>query len=116
MFVCSRPRQSGRGPGRKYLRREASPARWRRVWHAGFTPDDKLLFTANGITGDVSVADVSSRRVLKSIPVDAFAWDVAVPPKRTAAQVVSGRLDRIGAVAVLACAAGTEGFEPTSNN
>ena len=52
-----------------------------RVWHADLTADDKQLFTANGVTGDVSVIDIPSLTVVKSILVGAFPWGVAVSPK-----------------------------------
>ena len=37
-----------------------------RVWQLAFTPDEKLLFTTNGISNDVSVIDVENT-VVKSI-------------------------------------------------
>jgi YVTN family beta-propeller protein len=44
------------------------------------TPDGRLLVTTNGVTNDVSVIDVASRTVLRSIPVGRFPWGVAVRP------------------------------------
>jgi YVTN family beta-propeller protein len=43
-----------------------------------FTPDAKYLLTTNGVSNDVSVIDVTSLKVLKSIAVGAFPWGVAV--------------------------------------
>ena len=33
-----------------------------RVWHGDFTPDEKYLVVANGVSNDVSVIDVAARR------------------------------------------------------
>ena len=40
-----------------------------RVWQLAFTPDEKLLFTTNGASNDVSVIDVGDLKVVKSIGV-----------------------------------------------
>ena len=40
-----------------------------RVWQLAFTPDEKLLYATNGNSNDVSVIDVASQKVIKSIPV-----------------------------------------------
>jgi PQQ-dependent catabolism-associated beta-propeller protein len=50
----------------------------RRVWHLGFTPDQKRLFTSNGVSNDVSVIDVDTMTVIKSIPVGRYPWGVAI--------------------------------------
>ena len=52
-----------------------------RVWHLAFTPDEKYLLTANGVSNDVSVIDVAHLKVIKSIPVGAFPWGVVVAPQ-----------------------------------
>ena len=52
-----------------------------RVWHLAFTPDEKYLLTANGVSNDVSVIDVANLKVIKSIPVGAFPWGVVVAPQ-----------------------------------
>ena len=49
-----------------------------RVWQMAFTPDEKLLFTTNGNSNDVSVIDVESLKVIKSIPVGEQPWGVVV--------------------------------------
>ena len=49
-----------------------------RVWQIALTPDEKLLFTTNGVGNDVSVIDVERLKVIKSIPVGRFPWDVVV--------------------------------------
>ncbi len=49
-----------------------------RVWQLAFTPDEKLLFVTNGNSNDVSVIDVPSLTVVKSIPVGTAPWGVAI--------------------------------------
>jgi YVTN family beta-propeller protein len=43
-----------------------------------FTPDEKLLIVTNGVSNDVSVIDVASQRVVKSIQVGELPWGVAI--------------------------------------
>lgn len=50
----------------------------RRVWHLAFDRDHARLFTTNGVSGDVTVIDVASRRPLKSIKVGRFPWGAAL--------------------------------------
>ena len=45
-----------------------------RVWHGAFTPDEKYLLVANGVSNDVSVIDVANQRVIKSIQVGELPW------------------------------------------
>ncbi len=52
-----------------------------RVWHLAFTPDEKYLLTANGVSNDISVIDAANLKVVKSIPVGSFPWGVVVAPK-----------------------------------
>jgi PQQ-dependent catabolism-associated beta-propeller protein len=49
-----------------------------RVWHMAFTPDEKYLLTTNGVSNDVSVIDVGSLKVVKSIQVGELPWGVAI--------------------------------------
>src|SRR5262245_11612654 len=51
-----------------------------RVWQLGFTPDEKLLFTTNGASNDVSVIDVERARVVRSIKDGRYPWGVVVAP------------------------------------
>jgi YVTN family beta-propeller protein len=51
-----------------------------RVWHNAFSPDEKLLYTANGISNDMSVIDVAALEVTKSVPVGQSPWGVVVAP------------------------------------
>jgi YVTN family beta-propeller protein len=52
-----------------------------RVWQLAFTPDEKLLFTTNGNSNDVSVIDVPSLKAIKSMPVGSAPWGVAISQK-----------------------------------
>jgi len=47
-----------------------------RVWQLAFSPDEKLLFTTNGVSNDVSVIDVEKLKVIKSITVERFPWGI----------------------------------------
>ncbi len=50
------------------------------VWHGAFTPDEKYLVVANGVSNDVSVIDVAAQKVIKSIQVGELPWGVAFGP------------------------------------
>ena len=52
----------------------------RRVWHMDFNADRSLLFTTNGVSGDVTVIDVAKRQAIKSIKVGRFPWGAAFRP------------------------------------
>jgi len=52
----------------------------RRVWQMAFTPDEKQLLATNGVSGDVSVIDVDSLKVIKSVKVGRYPWGVVVTP------------------------------------
>ncbi|MEL7415194.1 MAG: hypothetical protein AAGJ92_04790, partial [Pseudomonadota bacterium] len=52
----------------------------RRVWHMAFSPDGSQLFTTNGVSGDVTVIDVASRKPIKTIKVGRFPWGAAMRP------------------------------------
>jgi YVTN family beta-propeller protein len=41
--------------------------------------DGRKLYTANGVSGDVTVIDTATRRELRRIPTGAGAWGVAIP-------------------------------------
>lgn len=51
-----------------------------RVWNLEFSPDQKRLFTTNGVSGDVSVIDLEKKRVIKSVKVGRLPWGVVVRP------------------------------------
>ena len=50
----------------------------RRVWHTALTPEEDLLFTTNGVSGDVTVINVASEKPIRTIQVGRFPWGVAV--------------------------------------
>lgn len=54
----------------------------RRVWHMAFNADRSLLFTTNGVSGDVTVIDVAARKPLRSIKVGRFPWGAAFRPAK----------------------------------
>jgi YVTN family beta-propeller protein len=43
-----------------------------------FTPDEKYLLTTNGLSNDVSVIDVASLKVIKSIQVGELPWGITI--------------------------------------
>jgi YVTN family beta-propeller protein len=43
-------------------------------------PDGKKLYTANGISNDVSVVDVVTNKVVKTIKAGTGAWGIAIVP------------------------------------
>ena len=51
-----------------------------RVWNLEFSPDQKRLFTTNGVSGDVSVIDLEKQRVIKSVKVGRLPWGLVVRP------------------------------------
>lgn len=52
----------------------------RRVWHMDFNQDQSLLLTTNGISGDVSVVNISKMKAERSIKVGRYPWGVIVKP------------------------------------
>lgn len=61
----------------------------RRVWHLALTPADDLLFTTNGVSGDVTIVDVSRLRAIHTTKVGRFPWGIAVQP--SVAQATSSK-------------------------
>ncbi|MES9928865.1 MAG: hypothetical protein ABW158_12200, partial [Candidatus Thiodiazotropha sp. 6PDIVS] len=49
-----------------------------RVWNLAFSPDEKFIFTTNGVSNDVSVIDVDRLKVKKSIRVGRLPWGIVV--------------------------------------
>ena len=49
-----------------------------RVWQLAFSPDEKFLYTTNGVSNDISVIDVENDKVTKSVAVGSFPWGIAV--------------------------------------
>lgn len=52
----------------------------RRVWHMEFNADKSKVFTTNGVSGDVTMVDVASRKAEKTIKVGRFPWGAALRP------------------------------------
>ncbi|MCK9397006.1 MAG: hypothetical protein M0Q44_15605, partial [Methylobacter sp.] len=51
-----------------------------RVWNLAFSPDQKRLYTTNGTSNDISIIDLDSQTVTKSVGVGTYPWGVAVKP------------------------------------
>lgn len=51
-----------------------------RVWNLALSPDEKRLYSTNGVSNDVSVLDMDRGRVVKSIGVGGAPWGVVVKP------------------------------------
>ena len=49
-----------------------------RVWQLAFSPDEKLLYSTNGVSNDISVIDVDNLEVMKSVTIGAYPWGVVV--------------------------------------
>ncbi|MGI9498900.1 MAG: PQQ-dependent catabolism-associated beta-propeller protein, partial [Geminicoccaceae bacterium] len=49
-----------------------------RVWQLAFSPDEKFIYSTNGVSNDISVIDVVADKVTKSIAVGRFPWGVDV--------------------------------------
>ena len=46
----------------------------------GFSPDQKRLYTANGVSNDITVIDVADQKAVKSVPVGRSPWGVVAAP------------------------------------
>ncbi|HEY1433529.1 MAG TPA: hypothetical protein VGF39_18145, partial [Stellaceae bacterium] len=51
-----------------------------RVWSLAFNPDQSRVYTTNGVSNDISVIDVASLKVIKSVPVGQLPWGVVSRP------------------------------------
>lgn len=51
-----------------------------RVWNLAFSPDQKRVYTTNGVSNDISIIDLASMKVSKSIAVGRYPWGLAVKP------------------------------------
>ena len=49
-----------------------------RPWGIALSPDEKLLFTANGPSNDVSIVDLNTKSVIKKVKVGDRPWGVVV--------------------------------------
>ena len=52
----------------------------KRVWHMTLAENDTLLFTTNGLSGDVTVIDVAALKPVKTIKVGRLPWGAAYRP------------------------------------
>jgi len=43
-----------------------------------FSLDEKRLYTANGVSNDITVIDVGDLKAVKSVPVGRSPWGIAV--------------------------------------
>ena len=48
------------------------------LFRSALSPDEKLLYTANGPSNDVSIVDVATRRVIKKVKVGDKPWGVLI--------------------------------------
>jgi YVTN family beta-propeller protein len=51
-----------------------------RVWNLAFSPDQKRLYTTNGMSNDISIIDLESHKVTKSIGVGRYPWGIVSKP------------------------------------
>ena len=51
-----------------------------RVWNLAFSPDQKRVYTTNGVSNDISIIDLEAMKVSKSISVGRYPWGIAVKP------------------------------------
>ena len=49
-----------------------------RVWQLGFSPDEKFIYSTNGVSNDITVIDVDNLESVRSVPVGAYPWGIAV--------------------------------------
>lgn len=51
-----------------------------RVWNMALGQNETRLYTTNGVSSDVSVIDLASEKVVKSLKVGRAPWGVVVKP------------------------------------
>jgi YVTN family beta-propeller protein len=51
-----------------------------RPWGIAITPDNKKLYTANGLSNDVSVIDTATNKVITTIKAGDGPWGVVIKP------------------------------------
>jgi len=49
-----------------------------RPWGIALTPDGRKLYTANGLSNDVSVVDTSSNKVIATVKAGDGPWGIAL--------------------------------------
>ena len=60
-----------------------------RPWGIGISPDGKMLYTANGSSGDVSVVDAATGQVVRRIATGGSPWGYQSVPRIVQLQFVS---------------------------
>ena len=50
------------------------------LWNLAFSPDESRLYSTNGNSNDISVIDLASDRVVKSLGVGRSPWGVVAVP------------------------------------
>lgn len=55
------------------------PVGWR-AWNLALSPDGKRLYTANGLTGDMSAIDIVANRPLGSVSLGGKPWGIVAAP------------------------------------
>ncbi|HEV2747066.1 MAG TPA: PQQ-dependent catabolism-associated beta-propeller protein [Allosphingosinicella sp.] len=55
------------------------PVGWR-AWNLALSPDDKRIYTANGLTGDVSAIDIVANKPLGTVKLGGKPWGIVVAP------------------------------------
>jgi PQQ-dependent catabolism-associated beta-propeller protein len=53
------------------------PVGWR-AWNLALSPDEHMLYTANGLSGDVTAIDLVHNRVVDSVPLKGKPWGIVV--------------------------------------
>ncbi|OQK16807.1 hypothetical protein AU255_02560 [Methyloprofundus sedimenti] len=49
-----------------------------RVWNLAFSPDQKRVYSTNGVSNDISIIDLNLMKVTKSIAVGRYPWGLVV--------------------------------------
>ena len=52
-----------------------------RPWGVALSPDGKTLFTANGPSGDISIADTATNTVTKKVKATGGPWGIQIVSK-----------------------------------
>lgn len=55
------------------------PAGWR-AWNLALSPDEKRLYTANGLTGDMSAIDIVANKPLGTVKLGGRPWGIVAAP------------------------------------
>jgi YVTN family beta-propeller protein len=55
------------------------PVGWR-AWNLALSPDEKRLYTANGLSGDMSVIDIVSNKPVATVKLGGRPWGIVAAP------------------------------------